>query len=119
MPQAVILVPFLKWKTSRPSSWAVTVSVTVNQSRSSHSMSGSSYSERLNTKADELKAKSMEEAPAARKEIQTLDELIAKYKVLAESDTQDSGTQEEIANVQGERFSGQQAANGIFGCASS
>lgn len=53
---ASISAPFLKLKTSRPSSCAVTVSITVSQSQSSNSMSGSSCSERLNMKAPILSA---------------------------------------------------------------
>ena len=58
------------------------------------------YAERASEAADELKEKNMEEAKAAQEEVEKLDELIAKYKELAESENQDSSTRNEIKEIQ-------------------
>lgn len=63
--------------------------------------------------ADDLKSKSLEEAKAMQDEVLQLDELIKKYKELANKDVQDSSTRNEIRDVQGEIVDlvGQQANN--------
>jgi len=63
--------------------------------------------------ADDLKSKSLEEAKAMQDEVAQLDELIEKYKELANKDVQDSSTRNEIRDVQSQIVDlvGQQANN--------
>lgn len=50
--------------------------------------------------ADELKQTSMEEAQKAREKVQSIEDLILKYKELANSENQDSSTRKEIKSIQ-------------------
>lgn len=70
-------------------------------------------SEKLYEEAKEDAAESKENADALREEYDQVTELIKKYKELAKSDTQDSSTREEIANIQQEitDLVGDQASN--------
>lgn len=64
-------------------------------------------------RADELKESTMQNSEAAQEEVKQLDELIAKYKELATSETQDTGTRTQIKSIQSQitDLVGQQASN--------
>lgn len=71
------------------------------------------YEEKASEKANEIAQASKEKSDASKEEASRLSELIAKYKELAESDTQDVGTRQEIKSVQDEitNLVGGQASN--------
>lgn len=71
------------------------------------------HSQKASEAADELAATSKEKADAAKEEVSQLNELIAKYKELAESDTQDVSTRSAIKDIQEQIVDlvGQQAGN--------
>lgn len=56
--------------------------------------------EKAAEKAEETAAKSREDAEAAKERVSQIDELIAKYKELANSDVQDTETRAEIKKIQ-------------------